>query len=977
MYLSNNIITNNMLNNNAKKYLLQRGIEEKIALDLGFFSVSETEGKQLINQSIGGLAITYHDFDLKPIAYRLRPFNANWKISQELADYYMAKNDELPKFLSKPKGQGKDPEEQRINKAYFSPATKWKTVQQKSSIDVIITEGEIKASLACLNDVPTIALPGVNGIYNNIQIGRETIKEFLPELEWECQEEFRETYWQGRNVGLCFDSDINSKWQVQNALIKLANEIKKRGGKPFLILLPTEANGDKNGIDDFIVAHGAAAFKKLIEQFKILQKSQNKLLSWDVDKSSYKLGNLEPIASIKGLMAWSCLKDNLAYREGYGWYEWRGKNWKLITESQVLNSIQSFRYANQWLQISDEICLKELKSGIANHEIEWNPRNILGFENGYLNTDTNELIAHDKSLYLTTILPFGYNLKAQCPQWLKFLSDTFEGDNDKIEYLRAWFKWILFPEKPENYPIEATLWLIGEPQTGKGTTLSVLRSLTGKDNIGGFEPDQMTNPNHLFGLVDKKLALNTDVTGFIGNVGIYNRICSNEPVTVKNLYHNQFETCLNTVSVLAMNKPVGFPSGGSEGLSRRLHVLNFDKKATIKDPDLKQKLATEIEGIFAWCWGLNFPQVKQILNWRVTDAVKEIYQGQITEILFLQEKYPDGKDFIKASDLYSEFAEWAKNNGYKSSNSQNFYLALKKIKGVIKNKMKSGIFYTIPSMEKYADPEFYTTTFKPTDAISNTNERLHGSCNNAGFHAEFGEGFCPDTEGMVQGLHGFSTKVAEGSEKNNSQSEVIEQKPTKPCTIQSQQGLNPAPNINDTQQPCITASQQPIEPKVQNNQDELSKYESFQKVGKLNSCDIREARNRSEKIKNDILASANNEELKLVREDFGYLPQEIEWVWTHLLSKQEKAQIKQMTEQNQTELTLESSNENSPKLDFMDIIRENAEILQYCWGAKYATKKARKQWYTEFLGEDKPFNQYSDEQILKTYNYLQDFKKKK
>lgn len=903
------IITYNMLNNEAKNYLLERGIDEKTALDLGFFSVSKNEGKTLINQSIGGLAITYSDFDYNPIAYRLRPFDNDWKTSQDLADYYINKNSELPKFLSKSKGKETDLESQRINKAYFSPCLNWRKIQQKSNIDIIITEGEIKASLACLNDIPTIALPGVNGIYNRLKIGREEIREFLPELEWECKEEYRETFWSGRNVGLCFDSDIVGKWQVQGALIKLANEINKRGGNPFLILLPTEANGDKNGIDDFIVRHGINAFKKLIEQFKIVHKSQSKLLLWDVNKKSYKLGNLEPIASIKGLMTWACLKDNLAYRDGFGWYEWRGKFWKLISESQVLNSIQSFRYANQWLTIGDEICLKELKAGIANHEINWNPQDILGFENGYLKTDTNEFIAFDKNFYLTSILPFNYNPSAKCSKWQNFLKDIFDDDHDKIEYLRAWFKWILSP-KPENFPVEATLWLVGSQGTGKGTLLSVLRTLVGKDNYGGFEPDMMNNPNHLYGLVDKKLALNSDCTGFISNIGIYNRICSNEPVTVKNLYHNQFETPLNTVSVLAMNKPLAFSSSGSEGLSRRLHVLNFNKIPSQRDPDLKEKLATELEGIFAWCWSLNFSQVKRILTWRVSEAVQEIYQNQITEILFLQDKYPDGKDFVTPSDLYSEFAEWTKNNGYKLTNSHNFYLQIKKIKGVEKDRGSQGRYYNILPMEKYSDPEFNNTTESPTNIISSADNNMTDSCNNDRFLSDSMTDLNPCSDSIMSGMSDQQQKFFESEENLKVDLEKSIDKPDIPDINHVQQGFNPSQTKKSICHPVTNHTEQGIDEKMEAVKDDLSQYKGFQKVGRLNSCDIREARNRSNKIKNDILASTNNEELKLVREDFGYSPQEINWVWKYLLSKEEKAQIKELTKREQQQLNLENNQNN-------------------------------------------------------------------
>lgn len=970
--LPSNILTHKMLNNDAKTYLLERGIVEKTALDLGFFTVSKTEGKELINQDIGGMAITYYDIDKKPIAYRLRPFKRDWNIAIDTRDYYLENKGELPKFLSKPKGKSENLDDQRINKAYFSTAIDWKKVQQKSSIDILITEGEIKASLACVSGIPTIALAGVNSIYNRLSVGKEQVREFLPELEWECKDkEFRQSYWDNRNVGLCFDSDIVSKWQVQSALINLANELKERGANVFLILLPSEHDGGKNGIDDFIARHGSEAFKKLVEQFKILQKSSNRLLVWDEKNNTYRFNQLEPINSIKGLMVWSVLKDNIAYREGYGWYEWTGKYWKMIPESKVLGLIQEFRYCNEWLVNSDKPVFDDFKNALSKQEIEWNNSQILGFENGYLDTATNELLPHDKSLYLTAILPFNYNQSSGCPQWVNFLNNIFEGDQDQIQYLRAWFKWILAP-KPENFPIEATLWLVGKQGTGKGTLLSVLRALVGKENYGGFEPDLITNPNHLFGLVDKKLALNSDATGFIANVGIYNRICSNEPVTVKNLYHNQFDTPLNAVTVLAMNKPIGFPSGGSEGLSRRLHVLKLDKIPTKRDPDLKEKLLGELEGIFAWCWGLSMTQVKQVLNWRVEGAVSEIYENQITEMLFLKENYSEGNSCVKASDLYSEYFEWCKNNGYKSANSQNFYLSLKKVKGIEKVKQMNANYYSIPKMENYHDPEFGITTDKPTQIINNQENVMEGSCFMESNMEYVMEGLDPDSERVMEGMEGLEQKNFCEGKKIDPSIKKVSEKPSIPSINHTQQGVEPSMTKNDTFHPSINETQQGIEQKAQNNQDDLSKYKGFQSVGKLNSSDIREARNRSEKIKGDILACTNNDELKLVREEFGYLPQEIEWVWVHLLTKREKAQITQMTEQNQIELLLQNQVIIEDEIDFMDMMRKIKEVLI---SLGHETDPQRKQAMREITGLDKKLKDYTDEEWLMAYEKVMKMKK--
>lgn len=691
--LHTNIITDNMLNNNAKSYLFERGIDEKTAHELGFFSASKSTAKQLLSHGVGGLVIPYFSPTGEQWTSRLRPFANDWENAKELRDFFLKENGKLPKFLSI-KGDK--------NKPYLTPCLNWNNIFKKTSQDLIITEGEIKGVSACLNKIPTIALSGANNFVTTNDDGHS---EFLPELET--------IKWENRAVGICFDSDIITNIAVQYAAVKLANQLARRQAKPFLVVLPRELNGDKNGIDDFIVKHGVKAFEQLINWHKINQFSgdKNKLLIWDKDNQEYSLGSFEPIVSIKGLMAWSVLKENWRYRPSFGWCKWTGKYWSIPNdgkngENALLQEVKEFCRAQNWLYnnnhktIFDEVSVLLFDFPL---ESQWNPSNILGFNNGYLNTDTNEFLPFIKENYVTSILPFDYNPIASCEQWENYLNFTFKGDRNKIEYIRAWMRWILTPKDDREYPIEATLWIVGKPGLGKGTFLSVLHSLCGQNNIGIFEPGDINDANKLFSLVDKKLAFNNDVEAFIPNIPLYNSICSNETVNVKHLYHDIFPTRLNTVTVLAMNKEVSFKGAGSEGLKRRLHVVRFDREPEKRDTDLKAKLREELSGIFSWVWGLSFAQTKQILKWRITEDVSEVFELNHPEIEFLRQKFPNGQNSIKASDLYKEYCEWCEENGYESGKMKSFGYLMQQVRGIERTKHRDGWYYFIPEMKDYIE----------------------------------------------------------------------------------------------------------------------------------------------------------------------------------------------------------------------------------------------------------------------------------
>lgn len=709
---SNNILPQNMFNDTAKSYLFQRGIDEKTAYELGFFTASKSTCKELLNQDVGGLVIPYFSPTGELWTQRLRPFPDDWKHNESLRDYYLKENGKLPKFLSI-KGAK--------NKPYLTPCLDWQKISKKTSQDLIITEGELKAVVPCLNKIPTIALSGAN---NFVTTNDEGQPEFLPELE--------QIKWENRAVAICFDSDIITNLAVQYAAVKLANQLARRQANPFLVILPRELNGDKNGIDDFIAKHGIKAFKELVNWHKINQFSgdKNKLLIWDKDNQEFSLGKFEPIVSIKGLLAWSVLKENWKYRPGFGWCFWNGKFWQIPNdgkngENTLLKQVKNFCCQQNWLYnnnhkiIFDEVIVRLFDD--SDNLTQWNPPNILGFNNGYLNTDTNEFLPFTKENYVTSILPFDYNPLSECSLWQQFLNFTFNGDQNKIEYLRAWMRWILTPKDNQEYPIEATLWIVGKPGLGKGTFLSILHALCGQNNIGIFEPGDINDANKLFSLVDKKLAFNNDVEAFIPNIPLYNSICSNETVNVKHLYHDVFPTRLNTVTVLAMNKEVSFKGAGSEGLKRRLHVIRFEKEPDERDTDLKAKLKQELSGIFSWVWGLSFAQTKQILKWRITEDVSEVFELNHPEIEFLRQMYPDGIGSIKASMLHKEYGEWCEENGYESGNMTRFGYLMQQVRGIKRTKYRGGWYYFIPEMKDYIEISGNDST-SPTEVVTSCDE---------------------------------------------------------------------------------------------------------------------------------------------------------------------------------------------------------------------------------------------------------------
>lgn len=696
-----------------------------------YVSLSAKEAKELTGYSVDGLAIYYHQKDGNRFFYKKHGnkqqkmfvrFKPNWKTAETAyREKFEDESGELPKYLT-PKGAGCRP--------YFSQFVKdWELKLKRAKEEIDITEGEKKADKACLEGFTTIGLSGVTCFmdkriqeptFDNAQGSQWDVEEveeqvkpenstFLPELE--------EIKWGNRSVGICYDSDILRKLSVQRALLKLFTELKGRNAFPFPIFLPCELDGSKNGLDDFLVRHGKEAYGLLRNACKAEQASVQRTINITPLKDGSVIctfKDLEPSNHIKGIMAYAVIKEQWAYREGVGFYEWTGTHWSYKGKDAINAVLTEFQDAQGWVRRSSAInsfLRSEMETRLRIPELIWNDGNYLGFTNGYLNAQNNEFMPCDKTKYLTSVLPYEFNEKATCPTWLKFLDYALNGNQELIKFLQAWFKWVLMPKnKNDVFPIQNIVYLIGRKGTGKGTALNILMKLVGEENTASATPKTFGNPEALGRLLDKKLGVDPDATQYLEDVGDLNKVVSNELVEIRKLYVGSSQKRLGCVLTMAMNEFIKVPSSGSEGLLRRIIPVPFMKRPKEVDPDLAHKLQEELAGIFQWAWQLSFTQVKHRIIFAgkseaIAEQAKERFYHDNPEFEFLKEQFPYGTEIL-SSELYSLYAEWARSSGFKVMSLTSFGSKLTGYYSFEKLRKQSGNVYVIPNMTNFDLDEF-------------------------------------------------------------------------------------------------------------------------------------------------------------------------------------------------------------------------------------------------------------------------------
>lgn len=160
--------------------------------------------------------------------------------------------------------------------AYFTPLLYWPDIFDDTSIPLFFTEGEKKAQAAAALDFPVI---GLGGVYNFKDKGAGN--EFLPILA--------RIPWAGRTVYIVYDSDYATNPDVRIACDRLASELSlKRGAIVKLVVIPNGPKGadgkpTKMGLDDYLVAYGAEAFQKLVDEAADLRKMDAEVLAMNSD----------------------------------------------------------------------------------------------------------------------------------------------------------------------------------------------------------------------------------------------------------------------------------------------------------------------------------------------------------------------------------------------------------------------------------------------------------------------------------------------------------------------------------------------------------------------------------------------------------------------------------------------------------------------------------------------------------------------
>lgn len=291
---------------------------------------------------------------------------------------------------------------------------------------------------------------------------------------------------------------------------------------------------------------------------------------------------------------------------------------------------------------------------------------------------------HTPEWFCTTALPYSFKPDATCPKWLAFLTDVFDGDDERIALLQEWFGYCLTDDT--NH--QAIMLLQGPPRSGKGTTLRTLRKVVGEHNCVDPRLSHLGDRFGLESLIGKTIAVFPDAHLGRGDKAMsiletLKSISGEDAIEVSRKFRPSVSCRLNVRFILSVNELPKF-GDNSTGLSDRLHVLLY-KNSYLghEDRDLEEKLIREVPGISMWAVA-GLKRLRELGYFTRPSSGEAVIQefARLSSPVhaFIEDHCVVQADAqVKTSDLYDAYKKWCDDDGHQAVSNQRLGVQLRSL----------------------------------------------------------------------------------------------------------------------------------------------------------------------------------------------------------------------------------------------------------------------------------------------------------
>ncbi len=356
-------------------------------------------------------------------------------------------------------------------------------------------------------------------------------------------------------------------------------------------------------------------------------------------------------------------------------YQWEGRVYKKIDDMDwMIEMVKRFPAFEESAPSKQKEILEVYKRFSKIDQDELNKEDGLCFKNVYLNLKDLSVHEHNKTRINTILIPYEYDNKAECPLWMKSISEIFQEDLYNINCLQEFFGYCL----TRDVSHEKAMLLIGESRTGKSTILNALASMVGDENTSALSLRFFKDSMRLCTIENKLALINHETPKRLEDYEAeFRQIVSGQIIEVNPKFTKPYKINPFCKIIVAMNE-IPRIDDHSKAFFERLLPIECTKefKKEERDKKLSYKLRTERAGI---------------LNWAIVGLARLRENKDFTEDEFMMQKREEirnqnnpialwaaeniivklGMELIKG-EAYKKYTIWCGINGYKPTSSSKF-----------------------------------------------------------------------------------------------------------------------------------------------------------------------------------------------------------------------------------------------------------------------------------------------------------------
>ena len=298
-------------------------------------------------------------------------------------------------------------------------------------------------------------------------------------------------------------------------------------------------------------------------------------------------------------------KTLVVHKEDFYYFD--GKSYVMTTANDMKTGL-TFAMANATPSDSDINGALNLIKALSNRPVkpgEYEGRDSTGLillQNGILDITTNELLPHTRDFFSTNILPYDYDPTASCDRWDAFLRSTFEGDQERIDFVEEWLGYMMV----RDYSYQKIAMFIGVQRSGKTTISNIAKLLVGETNYMGIGLEGFAADGTLESALDKTVLWVNDAGTISGPnrskiVDQLKTISGNGDISCARKYKSAFSGRVPGRISITCNNVLAF-NDDSGALAGRFVICPFNKSFFgQEDPTLERDLQNELPGIANRC----------------------------------------------------------------------------------------------------------------------------------------------------------------------------------------------------------------------------------------------------------------------------------------------------------------------------------------------------------------------------------------